>query len=264
MTALAHRVQRLPLPSIDQVEAGVGTLAGAALVALPAVAGPMRLPEDASLSGVPLETILLVGGALLALVGIADLLGRSELRQGGSVLAFAITALAIAGLAVSLRDGLADGGATLASAVPMAAASTVVAWGGALAFGSLSFGPTRPAVLIGLSTIAVVLLLPIGPDGKPFLATAIDSIWSYQLVPLVAAALAALWRLLDLPRIGSILLGGGVIALATVWYGSGPAAAVPCPAAAVDCLQPLGLQVLLWAGCMWIGLGALLGRPVSD
>jgi hypothetical protein len=264
MTALASRVRGVPLPSVDQIDVGLGTLVGAALVALPALAGPVRLPEDATLAGVPLGPVVIAGGALLAVVGIADLLGRSELRQGGSILAFAIMVLGIAGVAVSLRDGLDGGGADLPESLPMAAASMVVAWGAGLAFGSLSFGPTRAAVLVGVSTIAVVLLLPVGPKGQPFLAVALDSAWSYDLVPLAAAALAALWRLLDLPRIGSIVLGGGLLVLATAWFAGAPNDAVACSPEAIDCLQPATFQIVLWAGCVWIGLGALLGRPVSD
>lgn len=262
MSSIAHRAAiSLPRPRVDQVEVGLGVLVGAILVAAPALAGPIRLPASAQFLAIPLEPLVLLGAALLALVGSAELLGRSELRQGGTILAFALAAVAIALLAVSLRDGLANGGAELATTLPLAAAGAIVAWGAGLAFGSMSFGPTRAAVLVGISTVAVVLLLPVGPKPEPFLAFALDSGWSYSLVPLLAATLAALWRLLDLPRLGGIALGGGLLVFAAFWYATVPEAPAPCPAGASDCLHPEGVQLALWAGCTWIGLGALLGRP---
>ena len=83
-------------------------------------------------------------------------------------------------------------------------------------------------------------------------------------MPAGAAVLVAVWRLLDLPRIGGILLGGGLALFTQVWLQGAPTGGVPCPAGAATCLQPTDLLVLVWAGCLAIAFGALFGLPEGE
>jgi hypothetical protein len=57
------------------------------------------------------------------------------------------------------------------------------------------------------------------------------------------------------------VLGGGLAVFTQVWLQGAPTAGVACPAGSGDCLQPADVQLLIWAGCLFVAFGALLGQP---
>jgi hypothetical protein len=253
---------RRRLPDPDRLSTGAGLLAAAALLAAPIVVGAPVFARDVEVVGIPLAAVLALGGLLVAVAGGADLLGRTELRQGVAVLGLAGLLGAGTLLVVALGEVLDPSGSSdLDWAVPYA---VVAVWASALVVGTVAWGPTRSAVLIGLVTIAVALLIPVGPDSEPFLAVALDSIWSYVLVPAGAAVLVGIWRLLDLPQVGGVLLGGGLVIFATVWLQGAPAVAELCPAGVSTCLQPGDIQRVIWVGCLFVAFGSLFGVPARD
>lgn len=260
-TARTRALPDIRLPDSSAYSTGLGLAAAALLLVVPLIVGPPAFDEEARIAGIAPALLLAAAAAIVALAAIADLLGRTELRQGIAVLGVAGLFASAALLYFAASAGLdADAADDLRLLVPYA---VLAVWASALVVGATAFGPTRTMALIGLATLAVAMLLPIGPDGQPFLAYALDSVWSYVLVPAGAAALVAIWRLLDLPRIGGILLGGGLAIFTQVWLQGAPSAGVPCPAGASDCLQPTDVQVLIWAGCLFVAFGALLGQPMD-
>jgi hypothetical protein len=250
---------RVRLPDAEAFSVGFGLLAAAGLLVAPLVVGPPTFADDVRVFDVPPGAWLAAAALIVAIAGIADLLGRTELRQGIGVLGAAGLFAAGALLFFSIRAVLgADGPAELEPLVPYA---VLAVWASALVVGTVAWGPTRTAVLIGLVTIALALLLPIGPESQPFLGYALDSGSSYVLVPAGAAVLVAAWRLLDLPRIGGIVLGGGLAVFTQVWLQGAPPAGIPCPGVATTCLQPTDVQSVIWAACLFVAFGALFGLP---
>lgn len=249
-------------PELERLSTGLGLLAAGALLVVPLIAEEPSFASGVAVAGVPIAVVFVVGAAILAVAGVADLLGRTELRQGVGVLGLAGLLAAGALLFFSIRAVLEPGGSTeLRALVPYA---VLAVWASALVVGTVAWGPTQTAVIIGFATIATALLLPIGADGEPFLGYALDSSSSYVLVPAGAAVLVGAWRLLDLPRIGGIVLGGGLAVFTQAWLRGAPATAVPCGAGMADCLQPGDVGVLVWAGCLFVAFGALLGLPSRE
>lgn len=253
---------RVRLPDAEALAVGLGLLAAAGLLVAPLVIGPPTFAGDTRILGVPPGTWLAAGAGIVAIAGVADLLGRTELRQGVAVLGAAGLFAAGALLFFSVRAVLGAGDPEGVEALVPYAVHAV--WACALVVGTVAWGPTRTAVLIGLVTIAISLLLPIGPDGEPFLGYALDSLSSYILIPAGAAVLVGVWRLLDLPRIGGIVLGGALAVFTQVWLQGAPAAGVPCPGASTACLQPTDIQGVVWAGCLFVAFGTLFGMPERE
>jgi hypothetical protein len=246
-------------PDLDAWSTGLGLLAAALLLVVPLAVDGELFAADVSIAGVRLAILFAIGAAVVAFGGLVDLVGRSELRQGYAVLGAAGLVVAAALMVTASPGEAVDGGSV--EVVPY---GVMLAWASALVVGTVAFGPTRTAVLVGLATIAVALLIPVGADARPFLALAIESEWSYVLVPPVAAALAGIWRLLDLPWIGGVVLGGGLAVLTQLWLPGAPTTALPCPPDVATCVQPTDLVVLLHAGCLFVAAGAFFGRPAGD
>ncbi len=265
----AIKAPALPLPAIEELSTGAGLLVGAVIVALPGLVGPDSAysVDQVTIGGFELKWSLFALGAIFAILGILDLAGRRELRSGGTILAFgAAVALGFL-LLMTLRDALAPEGDGVATS--QATGIVIALWGSALAAGSLLMGPTRMAVLIGMGTIGAALLLPVVQPGKPDPSPALgllgkgDGLFVAGLLAIVLVAGVA--RLLDLPR--PILIVLGVVGLvATVAFPSivtsdaplGTAAAMTGAVAAADVLTAV------LAGCAWISLGTLFGKPGPD
>jgi hypothetical protein len=260
MTVRARPSVRLPsiaLPPPDLLSTGAGLLIAAVLLLLPAIAGEPLFPPDLEVGGVPLRLALVAGAVLIAIAGVADLVGRTELRQGVAILGFGGLAIGVLLLLTAVGDALAE--PPVEGALDVAPFALVLIWASALAVGTITFGPTRAAVLIGLATMAIALLLPAPPDGKPYLETYLTGGPSSLL--LVGGILgAAIWRLLDLPFVGGILLGGGLF-IATLYLGWPSMAAAEGATAPAGMFTTESLDWLIGAAAAWVGLGAMFGRP---
>jgi len=257
---------RVRLPPPDVLSTGAGVLLGAVLVAAPALAGlagldvPWSVSADDEINGIPIWPVLLVVGALLALVAIIDLAGRTELRQGAAIVGLGGAALAGLLVGITLRDGLQASVDDRDAALALLPVYLLALWGSALVVGTLTFGPTRTAVLIGLVTLALALLLPSAPDGRPFVT------WYATAGPagpiLIAGMLiVGVWRLMDLPFVGGILLGGALLVYAlSLAAGTTP----PDEPAGQGMLGLDGLVTLVQASAIWVALGAIFGRPAPE
>jgi hypothetical protein len=267
-TRPTFRLPSLSLPPLDALTIGAGVVLGAVLVVAPAAAAVLdvapwiAIPDSAEIAGIPAAPIVVIIGGLLALVGLEDLAGRSELRQGGAILALGAGALAGLALALTVRDMLGSDLVVREEALALAPALVSIVWGCALAVGTIGFGPTRTAVLIGLVTLAIALLLPTAPDGKPFLDTVLTGGPMYLAI-IAGMLLAAVWRLLDLPFVGGIILGIGLFVV--VLY-QGAVVGIDESSTTI----PLGMLaetipiLLLYAAAIWIALGATFGRPTPE
>lgn len=253
------------VPYLHDPSVGLGLLAGAVLVAAPAIAALvgtdplLGLRSSDDVAGLPAWIPLLVGAAILLILAVLDLADRRELRQGGAALAFG--GLLVLGLVLALlvRDALQGAVSERDRLLLQVPALLLPIWGCALALGSVGFGPTRSAVVIGLVTLAIALLLPSAPNGKPFIA------WLFTNGPIgpawvLAMFLIGAWRLLDLPWLGGLLIGAALL-VATIVLWSGGAIAIPTEAVAKGMLPIADLLALLDAAAVSIAVGALLGRP---
>jgi hypothetical protein len=255
----ARSVPTVRLPPIDLLSTGAGLLVAAAILVLPSIIGaPMFPAEDTAVAGIGYSTILLVVAALVAIAGIADLLGRTELRQGIAVVGLAGLLVGAVILVPAIQDALSEvPGEDPLGPVPY---GVVIVWASAMVVGTIGFGPTRTAVLIGLATLAIALLLPAPPDGDPFASQFLAG-GPQPLVLLGLVLAAAIWRLLDLPFLGGIVLGGAAFVY-TLYLGwpttHEPAGAVPPGTFSVE-----SLTWLVQSAGVWVGLGALFGRPTE-
>ena len=262
------RIPSLRLPPLDAVATGAGVVLGAILVAAPAVAAVLDLapwlaiPDTAEIVGIPAAPIVVIIGGMLALVGLEDLAGRSELRQGGAILALGAGALAGLALVLTVQVILGADLAARDDALALAPALVSIIWGCALAVGTIGFGPSRTAVLIGLVTLAIALLLPVAPEGKPFLDTVIASGPVYPAI-IIGMLMAAVWRLLDLPFVGGIVLGV-VLFTAALYQGAVVGLSETSTPLATGMFPEAVPVILLYAAAIWIALGAMFGRPARD
>ncbi len=259
----------MPLPAIDQLGTGVGMLLAAVLVALPAIVGPASALsiDQVTIAGVELRWGLLALAAAFAILGVIDLAGRTELRQGATLLAFGAAIAIGLLLVITVRDALAATGEGVAST--QATGLTVALWGAALATGSLIMGPTRTAVLIGMATIALALLLPVTVPGKPDPSPALgllgqgDGLFVAGLIAIVLVGGVA--RLLDLPRPMLIVLGlVGLAATVGFPYVVPSDAPLGTATATAGAVAVADVAALVFAGCGWVSLGTLFGRPTPD
>lgn len=262
------RLPSLRLPPLDAVSTGAGVIVGAVIVAAPAIAAVLGLapwlaiPDTAEVFGIPAAPIVVIISGLLALVGLEDLAGRRELRQGGAILAFGAGALAGLTLALTVRDILGTDLAARDAALALAPALVAIVWGCALTVGTIGFGPTRTATLIGLVTLAVGLLLPTAPDGKPFLDTVLTSGPIYPSI-IIGTLIAAVWRLLDLPFLGGIVLGI-VLFVAVLYQGAVVGLDESGSTVPVGMVAESTPVLLLYAAAVWVSLGAMFGRPAPE
>jgi hypothetical protein len=262
------RLPSLSLPPLDALSTGAGVIVGAVLVVAPAVAALLDLapwlaiPDSAEIAGIPAVPIVMIIGGLIALVGLEDLAGRSELRQGGAILALGAGALAGLALALTVRDVLGQDREARDLALALAPALVSIVWGCALAVGTIGFGPTRTAVLIGLVTLAIALLLPTAPDGEPFLDTVISSGPVYPAL-IVGMLMAAIWRLLDLPFVGGIVLGV-LLFVAALYQGAVVGVSETTGSLPAGMFPEAVPVILLEAAAIWIALGAMFGRPAPE
>lgn len=254
-----ERLTALRRFDLDSWSTGFGLLAAALLLVAPLVVDGAVFDADVRTAGISLGILFAIAAAIIGFGGLIDLLGRTALRQGLAVLGAA--GLVVAAALVVTASPTETGAGGVDGILPYA---IVLAWASGLVVGTVAFGPTRTAALVGLATIAVALLIPIGVEPKPFLGVAIDSEWSYVLVPPAAAALVGLYRLLDLPWIGGVVLGGGLAVLTQLWLQAAPTGVLACPPDITACAQPADLVSLIHAGCLLVAAGAFFGRPPRD
>jgi hypothetical protein len=111
-------------------------------------------------------------------------------------------------------------------------------------------------------TLAIALLLPIEPDGEPFLETVLSSGPIYPAI-IVGLLMAAVWRLLDLPFVGGIVLGL-LLLVAALYQGAVVGVSETAGTTPVGMFPEAVPVILLYGAAIWVALGAMFGRPEPE